>query len=119
MQTQDQKISIVIPTYNEIDTIEQLQNEIEETMLKNKFRNYEVVWVDDGSTDGSWKRIVSMNEKHSPHMKAIRFRRNFGKAHALSVGFKIADGDIVMTMDADLQDDPKEIPSFIKKIIEV
>ena len=117
-QLKERKISFVIPVYNEKDTLEELYKRIEAVMQKERYHDFEVIWIDDGSTDGSWECIDKLTRKHPKHIKAIRLRRNFGKAQGLSSGFLVATGDIIFTMDADLQDDPIEISNFINKIDE-
>jgi glycosyltransferase involved in cell wall biosynthesis len=107
-------ISIVIPVYNEKDSLAPLQDEIAETAQRAGLE-LEVVFVDDGSTDGSWAVIADLSHQHG-WVRGLRFRRNFGKAAALSAGFRHALGDIVLTMDADLQDDPAEIPRFLETL---
>jgi dolichol-phosphate mannosyltransferase len=109
-------LSIVIPVYNEQESLEALYREISEVA---EAENYEldIVLVDDGSTDGSWQAIERLAAA-DPRISALRFRRNFGKAAALSAGFMQAKGDRVMTLDADLQDDPHEIPHFLAKMNE-
>jgi len=109
-------ISIVIPLYNEEESLEKLYEWIEKVMQKNKF-TYEVIFVNDGSTDGSWKVIEKLASK-SEHIHGIKFRNNYGKSPALYCGFKAAKGDVVITMDADLQDSPDEIPGLYKMITE-
>ena len=109
-------ISIVIPLYNEEESLRELESWIAKVMNENNFV-YEVIFVDDGSTDSSWKIIESLGEKNT-NIKAIKFRRNYGKAAALHVGFGKAQGDVVITMDADLQDSPDEIPELYKMITE-
>jgi glycosyltransferase involved in cell wall biosynthesis len=109
-------ISIVIPVFNECESLAQLHQEIDET-AKAHGLEVEIVFVSDGSTDKSWDTIRDLAAKDS-RVRGIRFRRNFGKAAALSAGFEAARGDIVMTLDADLQDDPKEIPQFLKAMDE-
>lgn len=109
-------ISVVIPLYNEAESIPELYEWIEKVMLENKF-SYEVIFVDDGSTDPSWKEITRLKEKH-PEVKAIKFRRNYGKSPGLHCGFRYAQGDVVITMDADLQDSPDEIPELYRMITE-
>src|SRR5271163_2284191 len=104
-------ISIVIPVYNEKDSLALLHAEIVQ-IAKIASLDVEVVFVDDGSRDGSWDVIAGLARQH-PAVRGIRFRRNFGKAAALSAGFTAGRGDIVMTLDADLQDDPAEIPRFL------
>jgi len=106
------KLSIVIPVYNEAESLVQLHQEIGEVLQANNYEA-EILFIDDGSKDDSWKIISQLAEKDS-RIGAIRFRRNFGKAAALNAGFKTATGDIVVTMDADLQDDPREIPGFLE-----
>ena len=97
-------LSIVIPLYNEDESLPELYNWIERVMLERHF-SYEVIFVDDGSTDTSWQVITQLREK-SPHVKGIKFRRNYGKSPALHCAFEIAQGDVIITMDADLQDSP-------------
>jgi dolichol-phosphate mannosyltransferase len=104
-------LSVVIPVYNERDSLQPLHAEIAEVVHQNRL-DLEIVFVDDGSDDGSWPIIAELSQKH-PHVRGIRFRRNFGKAAALSAGFQAARGDIILTLDADLQDDPHEIPRFL------
>ena len=104
-------ISLVIPVLNERESLEPLHREIGEVAAANNLR-IEIVFVDDGSTDGSWKLIEKLGAA-DPRVRGIRFRRNFGKAAALSAGFKAAAGKSIMTLDADLQDDPHEIPRFL------
>jgi glycosyltransferase involved in cell wall biosynthesis len=107
-------ISVVIPVYNERESLPQLHAEIEAVAAANNL-DLEVIFVDDGSSDGSWGVIAALAGKHS-WTHGIRFRRNFGKAAALSAGFKAARGEVVMTLDADLQDDPKEVPRFLEAL---
>jgi dolichol-phosphate mannosyltransferase len=107
-------ISAVIPVYNERDSLPQLHTELAAVAAENGL-DLEVLFVDDGSSDGSWEAIVDLARKHS-WTHGIRFRRNFGKASALSAGFRAARGDIIMTLDADLQDDPKEVPRFLEAL---
>ena len=106
------QLSIVIPLYNECDSLSELNDWIVSVMHSNRF-NFEVIYIDDGSTDGSWEVIEQLCTKH-PEIKAIQFQKNFGKSQALHAGFKAAGGDIVITMDADLQDSPEEIPDLIE-----
>lgn len=110
------QLSIVIPLLNEDESINELFDWIDQVMHKNKF-SYELIFVDDGSTDDSWKIIQDLSFKNN-QIKAIRFTKNYGKSQALHAGFKIADGDVVITMDADLQDNPEEIPNMYKTITE-
>jgi glycosyltransferase involved in cell wall biosynthesis len=109
-------ISVVIPLYNEEESIPELYAWIERVMAENKF-SYEVIFISDGSTDRSWDLICELKEK-SDHVKGIKFRRNYGKSPALYCGFEEAQGDVVITMDADLQDSPDEIPELYKMIKE-
>lgn len=112
------ELSIVIPLCNEADTLKTLFEQIEATVQANGLGAYEVIFVDDGSTDDSWATLETLKEAHSEQVKALRFRRNLGKAAALSAGFAIATGEIILTMDADLQDEPAEIPAFLAKLNE-
>ena len=107
-------ISLVIPVYNEQDSLAPLYAEIAETAGRNGLA-FEVIFVDDGSRDGSWSIIAELAARY-PEVHGIRFRRNFGKAAALSAGFHASHGDIILTLDADLQDDPAEIPHFLKAL---
>lgn len=108
-------LSIVIPLYNEDESLPELYSWIERVMLERNF-SYEVIFVDDGSTDTSWQVITQLREK-SPHVKGIKFRRNYGKSPALHCAFEIAQGDVIITMDADLQDSPEEIPALYDMIV--
>ena len=109
-------ITVVIPLYNEDESLPELYAWIERVMNSNNF-TYEVIFVNDGSTDHSWDVIQRLG-KESEHVKGIKFRRNYGKSPALYCGFKQAQGDVVITMDADLQDSPDEIPALYKMIVE-
>ena len=109
-------ISVVIPLYNEEESIPELYAWIERVMNENKF-SYEVIFISDGSTDRSWDIICELKEK-SACVKGIKFRRNYGKSPALYCGFEVAQGDVVITMDADLQDSPDEIPELYRMITE-
>lgn len=109
-------ISIVVPLFNEDESLPHLAEWIDRVMAENHF-SYEVVMVDDGSKDNSWKVIESLREKN-PCYKGIKFRRNYGKSAALNVGFGVVQGDVVITMDADLQDSPDEIPELYRMIKE-
>ena len=108
-------ISVVVPLLNEEESLPELFSWIEKVMNENNF-SYEVIFVNDGSTDGSWKVIESLAQQ-SKCVKGIKFRRNYGKSAALYHGFKEAQGDVVITMDADLQDNPDEIPALYNMII--
>ena len=107
-------ITFVIPVYNERETLEALAAGIAEHVAPNAYR---ILFVDDGSTDGSYDVMRALREGN-PAIEVIRLRGNFGKSAALAAGFARADGDLVFTMDSDLQDDPKEIPRFIEKLDE-
>jgi len=108
-------ISIVIPLLNEEESLPELYRWIEEVMHQNNF-DFEIIFIDDGSTDNSWKIISDLTEKDQ-RVKAIKFRKNYGKSQALHAGFKKAQGDVVITMDADLQDNPEEIPELYQMIV--
>jgi glycosyltransferase involved in cell wall biosynthesis len=103
-------LSIVISLYNEEESLSELVSWIEKVMDKEGYR-YEVIMIDDGSTDGSWGLIKKLSEKNS-NIRGISFRRNYGKSAALFHGFKAAEGRVTITMDADLQDSPEEIPEL-------
>ena len=109
-------ISIIIPVFNEAESLVELHSQIIQTATNHSL-DLEVIFVDDGSTDGSWKEIQRLSEFDS-RVRGFRFRRNFGKAAALTAGISSARGDVVCMMDADLQDDPAEIPRFIEKLSE-
>ena len=108
------QLSLIIPLYNEEESLEQLHREISDVARENNY-DIEIIFVDDGSTDQSWS-VVEKIAAGDPRVRGIQFRRNFGKAAALQAGFNAAKGDIVMTLDADLQDDPKEIPDFLRQL---
>jgi len=108
-------ISIVIPLFNEEESLPELCSWIEKVMNKNNY-SYEVVLIDDGSKDSSWQVIEELSVKNSS-IKGVKFRRNYGKSAALNIGFQKASGDVVITMDADLQDSPDEIPALYDKIM--
>ncbi len=107
-------ISVVVPLLNEEESLPELTSWITRVMKDHEF-SYEIILIDDGSTDRSWEIIESLNEENS-HIKGIRFQRNYGKSAALNEGFKSSLGDVVITMDADLQDDPDEIPALYQMI---
>ena len=109
-------ISVIVPLYNEEESLPELYAWIERVMKEHGF-TYEVIFVNDGSTDKSWQVIERLSSK-SDNVKGIKFRRNYGKSPALYCGFKEAQGDVVITMDADLQDSPDEIPGLYKMITE-
>ena len=109
-------VSIVVPLFNEEESLPELCAWIERVINANSY-SYEIILVDDGSTDTSWQVIENLSLQN-PHTKGIRFRRNYGKSAALNEGFKAAKGDVVITMDADMQDSPDEIPGLRSMIID-
>ncbi|MBQ8365581.1 MAG: glycosyltransferase family 2 protein [Bacteroidaceae bacterium] len=109
-------ISVIIPLYNEAESLPELAAWIERVMTENKF-SYEIIFINDGSTDDSWSVIEQLREKNSA-IHGIKFRRNYGKSPALYCGFERAKGDVVITMDADLQDSPDEIPILYRMVTE-
>jgi glycosyltransferase involved in cell wall biosynthesis len=109
-------ISVVVPLYNEVESLPELTSWISRVMDENHF-TYEIVLVDDGSNDGSWDMINRLR-LNNPFIKGVRFRRNYGKSAALNTGFEKAQGDVIITMDADLQDSPDEIPALYRRITE-
>lgn len=111
------KLSIVIPLYNEEESLPELMKAIADVMAGHEY-SYEVLFVDDGSTDNSFVVCKKMQEEYAGVVRIIRFSRNYGKSAALSVGINRAQGDIILTIDADLQDDPVAIPDMIQKIDE-
>jgi len=108
-------ISIVVPLFNEQDSLEELTLRIQQAVTADVLGDYEVLLIDDGSNDLSWSIIEELSQLH-PMVHGIRFRRNFGKAAALAAGFAVAKGRFLVTMDADLQDDPKELVRLIEKL---
>lgn len=109
-------LSIVIPLYNEEESLPELCEWIRDVADKNQY-DYEIILIDDGSTDDSWKVIEELSNNH-PVIKGIRFQRNYGKSAGLNEGFRAAQGNVIITMDADLQDSPDEIPDLYKMIAE-
>jgi glycosyltransferase involved in cell wall biosynthesis len=107
-------ISLVIPLYNEAESLPELHDWIVRIMQKNGY-SYEIIFVDDGSKDGSWEIIQKLKQKNT-NVKGVKFRRNYGKSAGLNVGFEHTQGDVVITMDADLQDSPDEIPELYQMI---
>ncbi|MFT4802746.1 MAG: glycosyltransferase involved in cell wall biosynthesis [Flavobacteriaceae bacterium] len=108
------QISIISPLYNEAESLPELHSWIKKVMDKNKF-SYEIIFIDDGSTDNSWE-IVEKLSKSFPEVKGIKFQRNYGKSAGLNRGFNAAQGDVIITMDADLQDSPEEIPELYNMV---
>ena len=109
-------ISVIVPVYNEVESITELTNWIGRVMQGHGF-SYEVIMVDDGSNDGSWEKINDLSQEDK-NIKAVRFNRNYGKSAALNTGFGFASGDVVITMDADMQDSPDEIPELYRMVVE-
>ena len=109
-------LSIIIPLFNEEESLPELSAWIEKVMQVNKF-SYEIIMIDDGSTDDSWK-VVEQLRAVNPDIKGIKFQRNYGKSAALNEGFKAALGEVIITMDADMQDSPDEIPELRRMIVE-
>ena len=103
-------LSVVIPLYNESESLPELEKWLRRVMDENGY-SYEILFIDDGSTDDSWDVIKKLSEEN-PNVKGISFRRNYGKSAALNTGFRAAKGEVVITMDADLQDSPDEIPAL-------
>ena len=108
-------LSIVVPSFNEEESLGELTQWIERVMKTTTY-SYEVIIVDDGSSDNSWQRVEQLHQQ-DPRILGIRFRRNYGKSAALSEGFAAAQGRVVITMDADLQDSPDEIPALMDMIL--
>jgi glycosyltransferase involved in cell wall biosynthesis len=109
-------VSVVVPLYNEVESLSELCSWIDRVLSASKL-SYEVILVDDGSNDGSWEQIEALKIQY-PQIRGIRFRRNYGKSAALHTGFQKASGEVVITMDADLQDSPEEIPEMRRMILE-
>jgi len=109
-------ISIIIPFLDEAESLPELAEWIRNVATKNNF-SYEIIMIDDGSTDNSWQAVEELRKKN-PNIKGIKLQRNYGKSAALNEGFRAAKGDVVITMDADLQDSPEEIPELCRMIRE-
>jgi len=110
-------ISVVIPLLNEEESLPELTDWIARVMLQHGY-SYEIILIDDGSTDTSWEVICQLQQQHPVHIKGIKFQRNYGKSAALNEGFKAAQGEVIITMDADLQDSPDEIPGLRAMILD-
>lgn len=108
------QISVLIPLLNEAESLPELHNWIQQTLTKAKL-SYEILFIDDGSTDNSWQVIKSLQAK-DPQVRGVKFMQNYGKTAALNTGFKLVKGEVIITMDADLQDNPEEIPELYRKI---
>ena len=116
--TKARSVSVVVPVYNEYESLRSLRNALRQVSKDTpQIGPLHIIFVDDGSTDGSWQIIAKM-AKEDPDVTSIRLRRNFGKAAALDIGVREAKSEIIITMDADLQDDPIEIPNFLRKLDE-
>jgi glycosyltransferase involved in cell wall biosynthesis len=109
-------VSVVIPLLNEEDSLERLYSQLQ-PVLETLNKSYEIIFIDDGSSDGSYRVLKQLHE-HDPHVRVIRFRRNFGQSAAFAAGFDFARGDVIITMDADLQNDPADIPRLLEKVNE-
>ena len=109
-------ISVVVPLYNEEESLPELVQWIDRVAVSNNL-SYEIILIDDGSTDNSWSVVEKLKTQY-PHIKGLSFLRNYGKSAALYEGFKLAEGEVVFTMDADLQDSPDEIPEMCRMILE-
>ncbi|MEJ6616742.1 MAG: glycosyltransferase family 2 protein, partial [Crocinitomicaceae bacterium] len=109
-------ISVVVPLYNEVESLPELHQWIVKVMNENGF-SYEILFIDDGSKDGSWNVVDELHQKDA-NVKGIKFQRNYGKSAALQKGFEAVLGRVVITMDADLQDSPDEIPELYKMIVD-
>ena len=110
-------LSLIIPAYNEEESIPELVAWIKRVMANNNLQ-YDIWFVDDGSTDKTWKVLDQLHSEDPIHVKAIKFRRNYGKSAALNTAFHSCQGSVVITMDADLQDSPEEIPELYRMIVE-
>lgn len=110
-------ISVVVPLYNEEESLPELAAWIDRVCKKEEL-SYQIIMVDDGSNDGSWRVVEGLKEQYGDRIKAIHFMRNYGKSAALYCGFEISEGEVVFTMDADLQDSPDEIPAMRKMVLE-
>lgn len=109
------EISAVVPVYNEVDSLEEMHSQLSEA-LRGMGRSYEILFVDDGSKDGSTHKLEELADRDPEHVRVVCFRKNFGKSPALNAAFERVRGDIVLTLDADLQDDPAMIPDFVQRI---
>lgn len=110
------QISVIVPVFNEQESLPELHNWIQRVMEENAF-SYEIIFVNDGSTDGSWEEILKLG-KINPCVKGVGFVRNYGKSAALDIGFGKAQGEVVITMDADMQDSPDEIPELYEMVVD-
>src|SRR5690625_1723875 len=114
--TYEYDLSIVVPLLDEEESLPELEEWIRKTMETHQFR-YEIIFVDDGSNDDSWD-IIQQLTRSKPHVRGIKFQRNYGKSAALNTGFKVTKGEVVITLDADLQDSPEEIPELRSMILD-
>lgn len=118
IQASSPRLSLVIPAYNEAESLPALAERVHAALGDGPWADYEVIFVDDGSEDDTWEQIRALNASHPAPVRGFRFRRNFGKAAALATGFRAARGEFVVTLDADLQDEPAEIPALLAKLDE-
>lgn len=116
MKSEGVYLSIVIPAYNEEENVPLLYQKLKE-VLKGFDREYEIIFVDDGSTDSTWDKLVAI-AKEDNRVKLIRFRKNYGQTAAMYAGFQHASGEVIITMDADLQNDPEDTPRLLEKLEE-
>ena len=107
-------VSVIVPVRNEVDTVQELSDRVAKVLKKSR-KSFEIIFIDDGSSDGTWDKLIRLSQKKL-NIRALKFRRNFGKSAALMAGFQVATGKIIVTMDGDLQDDPDEIPHFLKTL---
>jgi dolichol-phosphate mannosyltransferase len=110
------ELSVVIPVYNEVESLEELVARLLPVLASQAGESAEVIFVDDGSDDGSWDQVKALNRRYPEQVRGLRHRRNFGKAAALAQGFRAARGRLILTMDADLQDQPEEIPKLLEAL---
>jgi len=116
--SRSRSLSVVVPVFDEEESLRPLHREISETLQKLPLDSYEIILVDDGSTDGSYDVACELHEKDPDHLVLIRLRRNFGQTAAIAAGFDAARGDVIVTIDADLQNDPRDIPRLLEKMDE-
>jgi len=107
------RISVIVPVYNEVESLKDLFQQLKSVLVE--LGPYEIIFIDDGSTDGSTEYLLSLCESE-PNVVFIQFHRNYGKSAALAEGFKLTEGEYIVTIDADLQDDPKEIPNLVAEL---
>lgn len=110
------QVSIIIPVKDEVESVPILAEEIEEVMGRQPW-NYECIWIDDGSTDGSFEALTKLARRHKQH-RVVQFRQNFGQSAAMAAGFRMACGQVLVTLDSDLQNDPRDIPLLVQKVFD-